>query len=334
MKRKRMKRFNESRLGLGHIAEVLRTAKDAGVQAIVNDADGLFFLYDPTKKEWVILDNAYLSRIDATIFDVIEDRSTFGQVWWDCRATEFEDFKVEWNKLFSASAQGDEDVFASSNCEPIEDDEFVDDFGDRVNGIEARVSESRDFDEDMDDPNDWSASEGEVEIIWDTDEYEDFGIFSGDTSHYVIDYDRVDTHDGLINEVCRLIGKEYPDLDFDPSDFIIANEEEFWEQRGENPGKWDDDDDLYLESSNEEEFTVKWIIDDEVLGIEIGDTETVVVDLDYVDSFEELVRQATMELKRNHQGMLFVYDVDWLFPNEEELLKRFGDDALYLESGD
>lgn len=97
-------------------------------------------------------------------------------------------------------------------------------------------------DESEDDPRDWSASEGEVEIIWDTDEYEDFGIFSGDTSHYVIDYDRVDTHDDLINEVCRLIGKEYPDLDFDPSDFVIANEDEFWEQRGGNPGLLDDTD--------------------------------------------------------------------------------------------
>ena len=100
----------------------------------------------------------------------------------------------------------------------------------------------RTFDEDIDNPNDWSASEGEVEIMWDTDDYEDFGIFRGEGSTYVIDYDRVDTHDQLVNEVCRLIGKEYPDLDFEPEDFIIVNEDEFWEQRGGNPGKLDDDD--------------------------------------------------------------------------------------------
>ena len=84
----------------------------------------------------------------------------------------------------------------------------------------------------------------------------------------------------------------------------------------DNPNDWS--------ASNEEEFTVRWIIDDDVLGIEVDDEETVVVDLDGVDSFDELVRQATMELKRNHKGMLFVYDVDWVFPNEDELLKRFG----------
>lgn len=84
----------------------------------------------------------------------------------------------------------------------------------------------------------------------------------------------------------------------------------------DNPNDWS--------ASNEEEFTVRWLIDDEVLGIEVDDTETVVVDLDLVDSFDELVRQATMELKRNHDGMRFDYDVDWVFPNEDELLKRFG----------
>ena len=103
------------------------------------------------------------------------------------------------------------------------------------------------FNEGMDNPNDWSASEGEVVIVWDTDEYEDFGIFKGEGSTYLIDYDRVDTHDDLINEVCRLIGKEYPDLDFDTSDFVIVNEDEFWEQRGGNPGKWQDE--MYSEDS-------------------------------------------------------------------------------------
>ena len=98
------------------------------------------------------------------------------------------------------------------------------------------------YDESMDNPRDWSASEGEVEIMWDTDEYEDFGIFKGEGSTYLIDYDRVDTHDDLINEVCRMIGKEYPDLDFGTDDFIIVNEDEFWKQRGGNPGKWEDDD--------------------------------------------------------------------------------------------
>ena len=98
------------------------------------------------------------------------------------------------------------------------------------------------FSENLDDPRDWSASEGEVEIMWDTDEYEDFGIFKGEGSTYLIDYDRVNTHDDLINEVCRMIGKEYPDLDFGTDDFIIVNEDEFWEQRGGDPGKWEDDD--------------------------------------------------------------------------------------------
>lgn len=82
-----------------------------------------------------------------------------------------------------------------------------------------------------DDPRDWSASEGEIEIVWTTSQYEDFGIFEGDTRTYVIDYDRVDDQEDLINEVCRLIGKEYPDLDFEVDDFEITNEKEFWDNR-------------------------------------------------------------------------------------------------------
>ena len=96
------------------------------------------------------------------------------------------------------------------------------------------VEKSKKVDEDIDNPRDWSASEGEVEIMWDTDEYEDFGIFKGDGSTYLIDYDRVDDHDDLVDEVCKMIGKEYPDLDFYPDDFEIVNEDEFWEQRGGN----------------------------------------------------------------------------------------------------
>ena len=131
----------------------------------------------------------------------------------------------------------------------------------------------------MDDPRDWSTSEGEVEIMWDTDEYEDFGIFRGEGSTYVIDYDLVDTHDQLVNEVCRLIGKEYPDLDFEPDDFTIVNEDEFWEQRGGNPGKWDDDD-LYLESGDGLTAEVEFIEDDANTGFKKGDTLSVPLDIE------------------------------------------------------
>jgi hypothetical protein len=113
-------------------------------------------------------------------------------------------------------------------------DDYEDDFGNHVNGVEAQVSEE-------DDPRDWSASEGEVEIMWKTD-FEEFGIEPGDTSTYLIDYDMAETHEQLIDEISRMIEEEYQDLDFIPEDFEIANEDEFWEQRGGNPGLFDDTD--------------------------------------------------------------------------------------------
>ena len=83
----------------------------------------------------------------------------------------------------------------------------------------------------VDNPNDWSSSEGEIGITWVTDKYEDFGIFEGDDASYLIDYDRVDTHNELVCEICRQIGKEYPDLDFEVEDFEIVGEDAFWKNR-------------------------------------------------------------------------------------------------------
>ena len=80
---------------------------------------------------------------------------------------------------------------------------------------------------------DWSASEGEIEIMW-TRDFPEVGIEAGDTEHFVVEYDDVVDNEydiesnGLREEVCRLIRKEYPDLDFEDYDFDITNEREFW----------------------------------------------------------------------------------------------------------
>ena len=138
---------------------------------------------------------------------------------------EFEKFRKRWKSL-------------GKKKKDDEEEDYVDDFGLRVNGIEAQVSEG-------DESDDWSASEGEVEIIWDTTEFlDEFGMDIGDTETLVIDYDRVDTHDMLIEEVIRLLEDEYPGIVVGADDFVIDNEDEFWEQRGGNPGKWQDETDI------------------------------------------------------------------------------------------
>lgn len=265
----------ESRIGIEYLSDVISTCDQNGIECIVDDKAGDILYYEPKLGKYG--NDKLLQNSDESIFDLVKDKERLASVLKDAQGDEFKQFAVQWNDL---QKKGDDDeVYKTQHCNPIrgnfaekarntrpptakdreefekfrqrwkslgkkkddseeeEDEDYVDEFGLRVNGIEAQVSEGYE-----DDPRDWSASEGEVEIIWDTDEYEDFGIFSGDTSHYVIDYDIVDTHDDLINELCRLIGKEYPDLDFDPSDFVIANEDEFWEQRGGNPGLFDDTD--------------------------------------------------------------------------------------------
>ena len=207
---------SESKLGIEYLADVISSCNQNGIECIVDDNAGEILYYLP--KEGRYGDDKLLQNSEESIFDLVKDKKRLVNVLRDAKGDEFKKFAVKWNGLQTKGE--DDEVYKTDHCNPI-----------RGN-----------FSEGLDNPNDWSASEGEVEIMWDTDEYEDFGIFKGDGSTYLIDYDLVDTHDDLINEVCRMIGKEYPDLDFDPSDFVIVNEDEFWEQRGGDPGKWEDDD--------------------------------------------------------------------------------------------
>lgn len=89
----------------------------------------------------------------------------------------------------------------------------------------------------------------------------------------------------------------------------------------DNPRDW---------SANEDEVEIQWLIDDDVLGIESGTNEHIVVDLDLIDSFEDLVDQVSLALEKEYDGMSFTYDDEWVFVDEEKLIKRFG----YSEGGD
>ena len=249
---------------------------------------------------------------DTDMFEDMEEAgSTFADVWdaldngEDVYAVIGADDSIVRERVFEHLAEltgKDYDVIYDMWMDAAYD--YVDDFGDQVNGVEAQVSESRDFDEGLLKPCPKCGGEAQFETV---DDFPWVGgqIECADCGHHVYEVLSGPDEDRSRDEMMDILIDE-------------------WNNGEDLYGEETDDDVNDWSASNEEEFTVKWIIDDEVLGIEIGDTETVVVDLDYVDSFEELVRQATMELKRNHSGMRFDYDVDWVFPNEEELLKRFG----------
>lgn len=173
------------------------------------------------------IDSAYLD--DGEGMDAIRGDDWYGdsdnydtQERWERRAKRARKMgkRVCWRCGGMFKPDGDEDM--CPKCQKIEEQHM-----NRNNSKHENVSES-------DDPRDWSASEGEVEIMWTVD-YPDFGIAAGDTDHFVVEYDDVapdndyDIEDnGLRDEICRLIGKEYPDLDFEPYDFDILNEREFW----------------------------------------------------------------------------------------------------------
>ena len=335
----------ESKIGVEYIADVISSCDQNGIECIVDDQTGDILYYEPKLGKYG--DDKLLQNSDESIFDLVKDKERLAAVLKDAQGDEFKQFAVQWNDLQKKGE--DDEVYKTQHCNPIrgnfaekgprntrpltakdreefekfrkrwkslgkkkdseEEEDYVDDFGMRVNGIEAQVSESDDalwdiddFLDDQeilnprdrefvkrnlsqrwgiegvidtdnpdwseawddvhselmlmygnghrhessckhksanesvsehDDPRDWSASEGEVEIVWNVD-HPECGIEVGDTEHFVVEYDDVVDNEydiennGLRDEVCRLIREEYPEIDLDEYDFDITNEREFW----------------------------------------------------------------------------------------------------------
>ena len=318
---RRLRKYSES-LGDDYSWDVVSSCEQNSMQAIATNDDIL--IYDPENGLYCRhSDVVRNSDLEAGIFDMLSDPSLKRQVMCPAKGDDFNKFAAEWNALQKEDRPDilktkKTTTFAFNTNEgrkPSKDfmDDKVEKFRKRwrklgagagVNGIEAQVSESRDFDEELLKPCPKCGGEAKFETV---DDFPWVGgqIECADCGHHVYEV---------------LSGPDETRSREEMMDILI----DMW-NNGEDLYDEETDDDVNdWSASNEEEFTVRWLIDDEELGIEVDDEETVVVDLDYVDSFEELVRQAAMELKHNHDGMRFDYDVDWVFPNEDELLKRFG----------
>lgn len=214
----------EGKLGLEYIADAISSCEQNGIECIADDANGVILFYDPRGHKYA--DSKYLMNADASIHELLQDKDLYETTMKTAEGEGFKEFSVQWNSL-QKKEDGD-DVYKSKTCNPIRGDFAAESAG-------------------LDDPRDWSASEGEVEIMWTVD-YPEFGIESGNTESFVVEYDDVAPdneydieNNGLRDEICRLIGKEYPDLDFEPYDFDILNEREFWgDEAGRNSYPYDE----------------------------------------------------------------------------------------------
>lgn len=202
------------------------------------------------------IDSAYLDGNDPDFVDTNEEDgydldSHEVQDRWERLAKKAKKMgkRVCWRCWSMFKPEGDEDV--CPKCQKIEEQQM-----NRNNSKHENVSES-------DDPRDWSASEGDITIRWLTD-FPDKGIYRGDIEFFTIDYDLVDTHDDLVDELYVRIECAHRGLDFGESDFKLMNEDDFWEQRGGNPGKWEDE--MYSEG----EFETMADIDDEQVWDDVG----------------------------------------------------------------
>ena len=225
-------KVTESKIGVEYIADVISSCDQNGIECIVDDKTGDIYYYDPKRHKYG--DDKLLHNNDTSIWEIVKDKELFDATMFDASGAIFKDFAVRWNDL---QKKGDEDeVYKTDHCNPIrgnfaekarntrkptakdreefekfrkrwkslgkkkddseEEEDYVDEFGLRVNGIEARVSES-------DDSRDWSANEDDVEIEWLIDD-RDFSIHKGDTQYVVVDLDLVDSFEELVQQVNRM----------------------------------------------------------------------------------------------------------------------------------
>lgn len=359
--------INESEHGLEYAWEVVSACEKAGIQCIADERpNGEILFYDPKGKKYAtdkdLMDAD--AQIWDLFGDNGKKTDLYDEVMLDAVGKDFEKFSVKWNA--NQKQVGEKDIMATKNCsriignynetrivgkrkpskefldkveqfkkrwrsigKPKADDEedYVDDFGDRVNGIEAQVSEG-------DESDDWSSNEDEVEIQWMIDDKE-LGIESGEIETVVIDLDLVDCFEELVYQVELALEKAHGGMRFDYDDeWILVDEVELIKRFGcsmlesESNGRTFDDPRDW--SASEGEVEIMWTRDFPECGIESGDTDHFVVDYDLVlpneyDMESNCLKEEVCNLIRKEYPDLDFDETDFDITNEREF---WGDEAI------
>lgn len=250
----------ESKIGVEYIADVISSCDQNGIECIVDDNAGDILYYEPKLGKYG--DDKLLQNSDESIFDLVKDKERLARVLMDAQGDKFKEFAVQWNDLQKKGE--DDEVYKTQHCNPIrgnfaekarntrpltakdreeferfrkrwksigkgkkddEEEDYVDDFGLRVNGIEAQVSEG-------DESDDWSESEDEVEVQWMIDDKE-LGIESGEIETVVIDLGLVDCFEELVYQVELALEKAHGGMRFDYDDeWILVDEDKLLKRFG------------------------------------------------------------------------------------------------------
>ena len=126
------KNICESKLDIEYIADVLSSCEQNGVQCIVDDANGIFYVYDNREKgNLLYCTSKDIYNGDSTIFDMFRDKEDYNRIMLPGNGDKFKEFCVTWNDL---QKKGDsEEVFKTNGCksilgltmESIEDDDVI-----------------------------------------------------------------------------------------------------------------------------------------------------------------------------------------------------------------
>ena len=282
-----MKVIVKESLGLEYVWDVISSCDQNGIQAIADNQNNEILFYDPKNKQYCT--NKDLMNADYSIHDVFTDKSAREQVMKPTTGQGFEEFATKWDALQKSD---DPDIIKTKNCSMI-----------RFSANEGNKTDSAVVY--------WKDKSKRPMVLKNVRGLED----AFEDIRYTLSHEPGDIAD--IDHI-KIGSKVYDREDIDD---YLAHEHELEELDSMYSENIDDMNDW---SATEDEVEVQWMIDDKELGIESGDIETVVIDLDLVDCFEELVYQVELALEKAHGGMRFDYDDEWILVDEVELIKRFG----------
>ena len=353
-----MKVIVKENLGAEYASGLISSCNQSGIQAIADYTGNEILFYDP--KNWLYGRHSDMMKdasLEDDIFSIFNGKTPElrAKVLKPAKGEDFRKFAVEWNNL---QKQESPDIIKTKNCSMIRFDahesgmsrssmkgeytakiEWTNDFPEF--GISAGDSdEARIRFSEVDALAHAHGGNGLDELIEEkmNEKYPGIGQLDYEDDYIITNEEEMCDYYNMSIGKERVYEKDDARKDMGGRNRSIEimpdddDEGDFGIDRRDGSVFVDDydiGDDMFSEndnrdwSSNEDEVEIKWVIDDPDFGIESGSTEAVVIDLDLVDCFEELVYQVTMALEREY-GRSFDYDDEWIFTDEDKWLKRFG----------
>lgn len=108
--------FNESKMGVEYIADVISACEAKGLMCIIDDANNEGYVYNPSDNKYFTFSD--LRKCDCDVWDVLDDQEVYDEfVSTITNGDKFKDFAIKWNAL--EKKDDSDEVFMTNRCAPI-----------------------------------------------------------------------------------------------------------------------------------------------------------------------------------------------------------------------